>query len=80
MEDKYIPVNSFFYDELEALLTRGRPVKVVFWNDGGKAVIQGKIEDIGSNEGVSFLKMASGLRIRLDKLIEVDGKLAAGFG
>ena len=73
--EKYIPINCDFYDELEALATIGRRVKVVFLEDGARVEQQGVIRDLFTRESVEYMKLDTGVVFRLDKLVEIDGKL-----
>ena len=73
--EKYIPINCDFYDELEAIATIGKRVKIVFLDESAKVIVQGVIRDLFTRESVEYMKLDSGLVIRLDKLVEIDGKL-----
>jgi Rho-binding antiterminator len=79
MEDNYKPVSCDFYDELEALATMKKTCDITFLNEGGKARIRGSIAYLYTREKVEYLKTNAGLEIRLDKLIEVDGKIASNY-
>lgn len=69
-----MPVGIDFYDELEMLISSRRACEIVFLKDGGRSVIHGIIADISDPGQNTFLKMDSGLEIRLADLIEVNGK------
>jgi Rho-binding antiterminator len=73
--EKYIPINCDFYDELEALATIGKKVRVVYLDGGAKVETQGIIKNLFTRESVEFMTLDTGLTFRLDKLIEIDGKL-----
>jgi Rho-binding antiterminator len=75
----YIPVNCNFYDELEALATLSKPCELIFQTEGAKTSIKGIIKDLYVREGIEYLKMDSGLEIRLDALVQVDGKIPANY-
>ena len=79
MEENYKPVSCDFYDELEALATMKKTCDITFFNEGGKAKIRASIADLYTREKVEYLKTSAGLEIRLDKLIEVDGKIASNY-
>lgn len=73
--DEYIPVNCNFYDELEALATMKKHCQIIFRHQNGAiSTIRGVIFDLYTLNKMEYLVMDSGLKIRLDKLIEVDGK------
>lgn len=73
--EEYIPINCDFYDELESLATMKRSCQIVFRHENGAvSTIRGVILDLYTRNKIEYLKMDSGLEIRLDKLIEADGK------
>ena len=73
MEDDYIKVSDGFYDALEERLIAQKNCEIVFINNGSRSVIRGKIEDLEEREDGQFAILASGLEIRLDKFMAVDG-------
>jgi len=75
MDDLYKPVSPEFYEELEELAMAKKHCEVVFAKDGGRVVVQGRLEHVYEEDGSVYLKIESGLHIRLDKLIRVDGKI-----
>ena len=79
--EEYKPVNCDFYDELEALATLKKKADIVFIADnGGKSVIQGRITDLYTRDHVEYMKLDNGLEIRLDEVIEIDGKRQKNYG
>lgn len=75
MTSQYIPISCAFHDELEALATLHRLCVVVFKTDsGGVETVTDVIEDVYAQQHEEFARFRSGLVIRLDALIEVDGK------
>jgi Rho-binding antiterminator len=78
--EPYIPINCNFYDELEALATMKRTCRIVFRHENGAvSAVQAVILDLFIINKVEYMKLDSGLEIRLDKLIEVDGKLPGNY-
>ena len=77
--EKYVPINCDFYDELEALATMGKRVRLVYLDDGARLEVHAAIRDLFTLESVEYAKLDSGVVFRLDKLVEVDGKLPAGL-
>jgi Rho-binding antiterminator len=74
MED-YKPVNCDFYDELEALATLKKESEIVFRADNeAKSIIRGRILDLYTRDRVEYMKLNNGLEIRLDRIIEINGK------
>ena len=77
----YKPVNCDFYDELEALSTLKKKSDIIFIGDnGGKSVIQGRISDLYTRDHVEYMKLDNGLEIRLDQIVEIDGKRQKNYG
>lgn len=76
MTAPYTPINCSYYDELEALATLSREVKIDFYPHGSAtpSQIYGTISTFVIQEGAEFLVLNSGEKIRLDWLISVDGK------
>lgn len=71
----YQPVSCQFYDELEAMATLRKPIAVVFLNPLGQAQsLQGKIKDLYSRYKAEFLVLDDGTEIRLDRILQVNGK------
>ncbi|HZG23992.1 MAG TPA: hypothetical protein VEZ17_05400 [Chitinophagaceae bacterium] len=79
MEDLYRPVSPEFYEELEELALAKKNCEVVFEKDGGRVIVQGRLEHVYEEDGAAFLSMDSGLHIRLDQLIKVDGKIPPDY-
>ncbi|MFN2458206.1 MAG: hypothetical protein ABR502_08405 [Chitinophagaceae bacterium] len=76
----YKPVNCDFYDELEALATMNKTCDIKFKGDNEAiSSLRGRIADLYTEEHVEYLKTDSGVEIRLDKLVEVDGKKSADY-
>ena len=75
MEEIYRPVSPEFYEELEELAMAKKNCEVVFEKDGGRVVVHGSLEHVYEEDGTSYVRMDSGLHIRLDRLIRVDGKI-----
>jgi Rho-binding antiterminator len=73
--ENYIPINCNFYDELEAIATIGKKVGLVYQENGARIETRGVITDLYTTESVEYMKLDTGLVIRLDKLVEIDGKL-----
>ena len=78
--EEYKPISCDYYDELEALATMKKKVEIVFRaENGGKSILLGRITDLYTRDKIEYMKLDSGLEIRLDTLIEVDGKKRALF-
>ncbi len=74
--EKYVPINCNYYDELEALATRRQSVPIAYKNENGDRLeVESVIVDFFIKDKVEFLQLRSGLNIRLDYLISVNGLL-----
>ena len=73
--EKYIPNNCDFYDELEALATIGKRVRMVYLDQSARVEVQGIIRNLYTRESVEYMTLDTGVTFRLDKLVEIDGKL-----
>jgi Rho-binding antiterminator len=75
MKQPYKKVSCDFYDELEALAVMHKDCNIAFWDENQvKAIIRDRIKNLYTSEGIEYLETRNGFKIRLDKLIEVDGK------
>ena len=73
--DNYKPVNNQFKEELEILAAMKTKCFLSFAGDNGAPVnIHTTILNVYSIDEASYLKTESGLQIRLDKLLTIDGK------
>jgi putative redox protein len=71
----YQAVSCTYYDELEALATLKKNCAIAYRTETGAEVSRtGRIVDFFSVDKAEFLKLEDGTDIRLDRLIEVDGK------
>lgn len=78
--EQYQPTNCDFYDVLEELATLRKHSNITFRSEnGGTTILKGRITDLYTRDKVEFLKLDNGLEIRLDALIEVDGKRASHY-
>jgi Rho-binding antiterminator len=78
--EEYKPISCDYYDELEALAIMKKKVEIIFVaENGGKSIVLGRITELYTRDHVEYMKLDSGLEIRLDSLIEVDGKKRAHF-
>lgn len=78
MNTKYKPVACHFYDELESAAVKRSLNKIIFINDENKEeTIEDLIIDFKTLNKEEFALLKSGLKIRLDKIInfnELDPK------
>jgi len=71
----YVPINCSYYDELEAIATLKKAVQIIYWEKDQKQSLQAvQIRDLFTKNKEEFVVLDNGQQIRLDYLIEVDGK------
>ncbi len=74
MEKKYIPISCDFYDEIELLALRKSKCKVIFRNaNNEEELIEGVISNVFSKNKEEFLEMEGDVKIRLDRLVSING-------
>lgn len=72
---KYQPISCSFHDHLEAWATTQADCKIKFRDSRKKdCSVTGKIKDIYTRNGIEFMVIDNGTKIRLDQLIHVNGK------
>lgn len=79
----YKPINCSFYDILEAHATKKRYVRIQYFTDIHEFItVDAIIKDLyikpDQNGKAEFMLLNTGLEIRLDRLVSVDGKLVPG--
>ncbi len=76
MKSSYQPINCDFYDELEAWATLQQLCTIEFWDEAGATLTtQGMILDLFIEEKAEYLRLDTGVTIRLDRLLQVNGKV-----
>lgn len=80
MSKKYQPINCHFYDELELLAVRRIACPIVYHNEQDEILERTDvIVDFKIVDEAEFMILKSGERIRLDRIVSVDGKVLKGF-
>ncbi len=75
MDAPYVPIDCNYYDELLTAAMRETPVRTVYLDAFGQmAETSSSITDVYTKDGAEFMHLANGLVLRLDSLLEVDGK------
>ena len=78
--ENYQPISCDFYDELEALATLRRSIRIEYRNEeGGGESVDAVIKDLFIRSKVEYMLLNNGQEIRLDHLLTVDGKALPGF-
>lgn len=76
----YQPINCEFHDVLEAAATRRAVVRIDYRDDDGLLQqVSGRIVDLPSSHRVEYALLDSGQRLRLDRIVAIDGQLLANF-
>lgn len=79
-ERVYTPISCSFYDELEALATLRQQAIIRYSDESGNTLqIDGKIKDFFIRDGAEYLLLDSGLEIRLDYIVSVNGKMMGNY-
>lgn len=73
MNRQYQPIDCNFYDRLEAWATLKQKINITYLEGSDTRKVNGIIQKLFIRQGAEFLELDSGLRIRLDKLVEVEG-------
>jgi Rho-binding antiterminator len=70
----YQPIACSRHDQLESIATLRSRVTILYLDDAGAILeVMDQVADIYSRQGAEFLRTATGLEIRLDRLESVDG-------
>lgn len=78
-EPDYVPVSCDFVDLIEHHTTLRTPLKISYLQDGLAVTASGQVVQTWENKGgVEYVLLTSGLRIRMDHIIELAGKKPDG--
>lgn len=78
--EPYRPINCEFHDLLEAAATRGRVAALeLIGDDGTPRHCHARIIDLVARDGIEWMLLDSGERIRLDRIVAIDGEPLAGY-
>jgi transcriptional antiterminator Rof (Rho-off) len=75
VKQPYKPIACGFHDELLSLATLKKVSEIRYIDNGDEKVVSDRIEDVFTKGEEEFLLTASGLIIRLDQLVSVNGKV-----
>ena len=80
MSQKYQPISCHFYDELELLAIRQKNCLIVYLDEAGHQLEkEAIIIDFKIIDAAEYMLLKDGEKIRLDRLVSVDGKVLKGF-
>ena len=76
----YQPISCNFYDELEALATLKKRSLIRYLSiEGNHIEVEAIIVDLYTKNKEEFMQLDNGLILRLDQLVEVDGKALQNY-
>jgi Rho-binding antiterminator len=78
-DERYIPVNETLFEELETLALLHKNCEIKFIHEGATLAISSVIMSVFSLDDGYFIRTSTGLHIRLDKLISLNGKEVSYF-
>jgi len=79
--ESYRPINCEFHDVLEATATRRSVAAIRFVDEhGSEQERSARIANLYARDGAEYLELDSGERIRLDRLLTIDGQRLADYG
>lgn len=74
-QDGYEPIACGLHDELQLLVLRGRAVRLLVRDDAGEAhAVEARPTDVLTRADAEWLALEDGTFLRLDRLLEVDGR------
>ena len=76
----YVPISCEFHDHLEDLAPVRRPARIRYLaDDGTPQERDATVADVFSRGGAEYVSLGSGETVRLDRLVEVDGRKLADY-
>lgn len=75
----YQPVSCDFYDELTWIVLQNKPVVITYLQDMVPITTLVILRDIQTKNKAEYVITDSGLEIRLDYLVEVNGKFLINY-
>ena len=76
----YVPISCSYYDELEAWATLKTACTIIYQPPGeAQQLTKGIITNLYTKEKVEYLVLDTGMTLRLDQLISVNGKLLSSY-
>ena len=77
---KYSPISCDYHDELILLAMRRTICAIVFKNENGTVeTVRASIKDVFTRNREEFLLLSDDREIRLDRLVNVDGKMLSNY-
>ena len=73
MTEAYRPIDCSLHDRIEDLAVRRTLVRIWHESDAGPVDVHDTIADWLVRDGVEYVRTGSGVEIRMDRLLEIDG-------
>ena len=74
MSEHYTPISCAFHDRLEAAAVTGKPCELVYRDaDDTQATAVVRITDVFTHEGAEYIATHPSGKIRLDRIVSLDG-------
>lgn len=77
--NEYTPIPCSYYDKLEAIATQKKKVNIQYLEKDEVKSAVGIIADFIIENKVEYLVLATRQKVRLDRLVEVDGNKLSDF-
>jgi len=78
--DKYVRISNELYREFDKIFKRKEECQLTFLNDEDEQIsIKSKISKFTNINGSEFMDINDGMRIRLDKIIALNGQYTKDF-
>lgn len=71
----YKPIDCSFYDELELIAMRGTETEIVFLEGENPVRKRSIIKTLESKGGAEYIVLIDKTEIRLDNILQIDGKV-----
>lgn len=71
----YKPIDCSFYDELELIAMRGSETEIVFLDGENPLRKRSIIKTLESKGGAEYIVLIDKTEIRLDNILQIDGKV-----
>ena len=77
--DSYVRISNELYREFEKIFKRKEECQLTFLNNDDQVNIKSKISNFTNINGSEFMDTSDGTRIRLDKIIALNGQYTKEF-
>jgi len=76
----YKPIDCNLYDEVILLIMRKQKIKIDYQTETGKSQeVETILKDVYAREGEEFVLLENGDKIRLDRVVKIDGRAFEGY-